>query len=120
MDVAVIVAVTAALEAAGAVYVAVEEVLDNVPPPETVHVTPPGVLSLVTVAVSVAVSVASTVCTEAAMATLIGLELPPHPEKLNAATSVIRQKKKGAQSRRSAQNRLFRDIDSSKRSRPKL
>jgi hypothetical protein len=90
-EVAVTVTVCGELVAAGAVKVAeVVVVLERAPPPLTVHVTPSGVLpvflSLVTVAVSVTVSVASTVVAEATTATLGGLELPPHPNRLKAAT----------------------------------
>ena len=79
-DVAVTVTDCAAFVAAGAVYVAeVAVVLDRVPPPETVHVTPFPLESLVRVAVSVTVSAPSTVLADADTATVMGLELPPQP-----------------------------------------
>ena len=60
-------------------------VFDRLPPPLTVQVTPALFLSLVTVAVSVVESAPSTVIEDAVIATLIGLELPPQPDKHKAA-----------------------------------
>lgn len=81
-EVAVMVADCEELVAAGAVYVAeLVVVFDKVPSPLKVHLTPPEFLSWVTAAVSVVVSLPSTVLAAAVTATLIGLELPPHPVK---------------------------------------
>lgn len=75
------VAVWAALVAAGAVYVAALVVWpDNVPAPLIVHFTPAEFLSLATVAVSVAESVPSTAVADAVTVTATGAELPPQPD----------------------------------------
>jgi hypothetical protein len=88
-EVAVTVAVCAELVAAGAVKVApVVDVLESVPPPLTVQVTPALFRSLVTVADSVVESVPSTVVADAVTATLT-FACPPQPIRLNAHTIVI-------------------------------
>jgi hypothetical protein len=113
-EVAVTVTVSAELEAAGAVYVAALAVwFDSVPPPLTLHVTPPGVLSFVTVADSVTASVASTVAADAVTATLTGLELPPQPEMLKAAIAVMASRHRNARVPRPEGLQLFRNIDPS-------
>jgi hypothetical protein len=79
-DVAVMVAVCAALVAAGAVYVTeVVDWPDRAPGPLNAQLTPPEFLSLLTVAVKVTVSVPSTVDAAVLIATLIGFDFPPHP-----------------------------------------
>jgi hypothetical protein len=79
-EVAVTVTVNAELEAAGAVNVAPEVVvLESVPPPLTVQLTPLLVVSPVTVADSVVVSVGSTVAAAADTATVTPPEFPPPP-----------------------------------------
>jgi hypothetical protein len=117
-EVAVTVTVSAELEAAGAVYVTpVVDWFDSVPPPLTVHVTPPGDLSFETVAVSVTASVASTVAAEAVTATLTGWELPPHPERLKTAIAVTTNRQMTALILRPDRARLFRNTSASKFSR---
>jgi hypothetical protein len=114
-EVAVTVTVSAELEAAGAVYVAPVVVsFDSAPPPLTLHVTPPGVLSFVTVAVIVTASVASTVVAEAATATLTGAELPPQPERLKTAIIVTTNRQTTALVLRPENARLFRYMDPSR------
>jgi hypothetical protein len=114
-EVAVTVTVSAELEAAGAVYVAPVVVsFDSAPPPLTLHVTPPGVPSFVTVAVVVTASVASTVVAEAVTATLTEPELPPQPERVKTATIVITNRQTTALVLRPENARLFRYMDPSR------
>jgi hypothetical protein len=99
-EVAVTVAVSVVLEAAGGVYVAEVVVWpDSAPPPLTFHVTPAAFLSLVTVAVSVTVfaPTPSTLVADAVTVTLTEpepapepppLEPPPQPDRLKAAIIV--------------------------------
>jgi hypothetical protein len=88
-------------------------VFDSVPPPLTLHVTPPGVLSFVTVAVRVTASVASTVAADAVTATLTGLELPPQPERLKTAIIVITNRPTTAPILRPVKTKLFLNTSAS-------
>jgi hypothetical protein len=63
--------------------------LDRVPPPLTLQVTPALFLSLLTVAVNVTESLPSTDVAAALTETPTGLEPPPQPERLRAATTVM-------------------------------
>jgi hypothetical protein len=64
-----------------------------VPPPlVTAQLTPALFLSLVTVAVRVTESAPSTVIDAAVIEMLIGLELPPQPERHNAAVTAKAEK----------------------------
>jgi hypothetical protein len=79
-EVAVTVTESAEAEGAGAVKVAaVVVVLESVPPPLTVQVTPALFWSLLTVALSVVVSPPSTVLAAAVTETFTAGALPPHP-----------------------------------------
>jgi hypothetical protein len=90
IDVAVTVTVTAELEALGAVYLAaVVVVLESVPPPLTVQLTPALFLSFATVAVKFAVSVASTVVGVAETLTEGFALLPPQPIREKSAIDKI-------------------------------
>jgi hypothetical protein len=89
-DVAVTVAVVVTERLGGAVYTTVVFVLPlNVPGPERVHVTPPFVLSLATVAVMVDVCPGFTDCPEAgASVTVRELLLPEQPAKTTTQTKI--------------------------------
>lgn len=81
-------------------------VLDSVPPPLTVQVTPALFWSLVTVADKVVESVPSTVLAAAVTATLTGGALPPHPVMLITAKKVVTKKLKRTLIRRAHQDRF--------------
>jgi hypothetical protein len=71
----------------------VDVVFDNVPPPLVMlQLTPALFLSWLTVAVRVTVSAPSTVDDEAVIATLMGLELPPQPERHTTTLAAIAAK----------------------------
>jgi len=86
-DVAVIVAVVVTEMLVGAVYTTVVLVLSlNEPGPESVHVTPPFVESLVTTAVMVTVSPGFKDCPEAGDSVIVRELLPEQPAKTIAQT----------------------------------
>jgi hypothetical protein len=93
----------------------VVEVFESVPPPVTVHVTPPGVLSLATLAVRVTESVASTVAADDDTVTLVagGVELPaPQPDRLSMANKVMAERLTAALDLRPKELNLFRNMRS--------